>query len=50
MADSSLLARFVALVGGVAVAVRHSGDGPRPPAYGTAPSIPEPKPQGKIPT
>lgn len=50
MADSSLFARFVALVGGVAVAVRHSGDGPRPPAYGTAPAIPEPKPQGKIPT
>lgn len=50
MAEPSLFARFVALVGGVAVAVRHSGDGPRSPAYGTAPSIPEAKPQGKIPT
>jgi glucose/arabinose dehydrogenase len=50
MAEPSLFARFVALVGGVAVAVRHSGDGPKAPAYGTAPAIPEPKPQGKIPT
>lgn len=50
MAEPSLFARFVALVGGIAVAVRHSGDGPRPPAYGTTPAIPEPKPQGKIPT
>ena len=47
---STIFARFVAFVGGVAVAVRHSGDGPRPPAYGTAPTIPEPKPQGSIPT
>lgn len=50
MTDNSLFARFVALVGGAAVAVRHSGDGPRSPAYGTAPTIPGPKPQGKIPT
>ncbi|WIY52284.1 sorbosone dehydrogenase family protein [Devosia sp. YIM 151766] len=50
MAEPTLFARLVALVGGVAVAVRHSGDGPRPPAYGTAPAIPDPKPQGKIPT
>ncbi len=50
MAQTSLFARFVALVGAAAVAVRHSGDGPRPPAYGTAPAIPDPKPQGKIPT
>lgn len=47
---NSIFARFVALVGGAAVAVRHAGDGPRPPAYGTAPAIPEPKPQGSIPT
>ena len=50
MAEPSLFARFVALVGGAAVAIRHSGDGPRPPAFGTAPAIPDPKPQGKIPT
>jgi glucose/arabinose dehydrogenase len=50
MAEPSLFARFVALVGGVAVAIRHSGEGPKPPAYGTAPAIPEPKPQGSIPT
>ena len=50
MAEPSLFARFVALVGGIAVAVRHAGDGPRQPAYGTRPAIPDPKPQGKIPT
>ena len=50
MAESSLFARFVALVGGVAVAIRHSGDGPRQPAFGTAPAIPDPRPQGSIPT
>jgi len=50
MAQTSLFARLVALVGGAAVAIRHSGDGPRPPAYGTQPAIPDPKPQGKIPT
>ena len=48
--SNPLFARFVALVGGIAVAVRHSGDGPRPPVFGTTPSIPAPKPQGKIPT
>lgn len=50
MVQTSLFARLVALVGGAAVAIRHSGDGPRPPAYGTMPAIPEPKPQGAIPT
>ncbi|ODT78243.1 MAG: sorbosone dehydrogenase [Pelagibacterium sp. SCN 64-44] len=50
MTNPSLFARFVALVGGIAVAIRHSGDGPKPPAYGTAPAIPAPKPQGRIPT
>ena len=50
MAQTSLFARIVALVGGAAVAIRHAGDGPRSPAYGTAPAIPDPKPQGKIPT
>lgn len=50
MAEPSLFARFVALVGRGAVAIRHSGDGPRPPVYGTSPAIPQAKPQGKIPT
>lgn len=50
MAQTSLFAQFVAFVGGVAVALRHSGDGPRPPVYGTTPAIPPAKPQGAIPT
>lgn len=50
MDASAVFARFVALVGSVAVAIRHSGDGPRPPAYGLKPTIPGPKPQGSIPT
>lgn len=50
MVEPSLFARFVALVGGAAVALRHSGDGLRKPVYGTAPVIPEAKAQGKIPT
>ncbi len=50
MAEPSLLARLVALVGDVTVAVRHSRDGARAPVYGTAPAIPEAKPQGKLPT
>lgn len=50
MAEPSLFARFVALVGQGAVVIRHSGDGSREPAYGTAPVIPVAKPQGKIPT
>ena len=47
---SAIFARFVAVVGAAAVAIRHSGDGPRPPVYGTTPNIPAPKPQGTIPT
>ncbi|WP_375450714.1 PQQ-dependent sugar dehydrogenase [uncultured Devosia sp.] len=50
MNSSAIFARVVAAVGAVAVAVRHSGDGPRPPVYGTTPAIPDPKPQGNIPT
>jgi len=50
MTDTSIFARAVAAIGAVAVAVRHSKDGPRAPVYGTAPSIPEAKPQGAIPT
>lgn len=50
MAEPTLFARLVAFIGGVAVAIRHSGDGPRPPAFGSAPVIPDPRPQGAIPT
>ncbi|MCW5720687.1 MAG: sorbosone dehydrogenase family protein [Devosia sp.] len=50
MDSSAVFARIVAFIGSVAVAIRHSGDGPRPPAYGTTPAIPGPKPQGSIPT
>jgi glucose/arabinose dehydrogenase len=50
MAEPSLFARFVALIGQAAVIIRHSGDGLREPVYGTAPVIPAAKPQGKIPT
>ncbi|MBD8065838.1 sorbosone dehydrogenase family protein [Devosia sp. PTR5] len=50
MPASALFARFVAAVGAAAVAIRHSGDGPRQPVYGTTPAIPDAKPQGKIPT
>ena len=50
MAESSPFARFIAFVSEGVVAIRHSGDGSRAPVYGTAPVIPEAKPQGKIPT
>lgn len=50
MDTSAIFARFVALVGAAAVAIRHSGDGPRPPVFGTKPEIPAAKPQGSIPT
>jgi glucose/arabinose dehydrogenase len=50
MAEPTLFARLVALVGSAAVAIRHSGDGPRSPVYGTTPDIPLAKPQGRIPT
>jgi glucose/arabinose dehydrogenase len=50
MAASSPFARFIAFVSKGVVAIRHSGDGSRAPVYGTAPVIPEAKPQGKIPT
>ncbi|MDP9840165.1 glucose/arabinose dehydrogenase [Neorhizobium huautlense] len=50
MVEPSLFARFVALVGQCAVAIRHSGDGAREPAYGVTPAIPLAKPQGRIPT
>ncbi|HEY8578111.1 MAG TPA: sorbosone dehydrogenase family protein [Devosia sp.] len=50
MSKPSLFANLVAAIGAVAVAVRHSGDGPRSPVYGPAPAMPAAKPQGSIPT
>lgn len=50
MTETSIFSRVVAAVGAVAVAVRHSGDGPKQPVYGTAPAIPPAKAQGTIPT
>ena len=47
---TGLMGRMVALVGDATIAVRHRGDGPRPQAMGTAPTIPPAKPQGAIPT
>ncbi|RYE62966.1 MAG: sorbosone dehydrogenase family protein, partial [Oxalobacteraceae bacterium] len=50
MTEPSLFARVVAFIGQGAVLIRHSGDGPRQPVFGTTPAIPAAKPQGKIPT
>ena len=50
MSASALFARFVAAIGAAAVVLRHAGDGPRQPVYGTAPAIPAAKPQGRVPT
>jgi glucose/arabinose dehydrogenase len=50
MEFSGVFARFVALVGAVAVEVRRMQGGPREQAVGHAPSIPKAKPQGAIPT
>ena len=47
---SSIFASIVAVIGAVAVAVRHRGDGPRPPVFGATPAIPAAKAQGSIPT
>jgi glucose/arabinose dehydrogenase len=47
---SSVFARVVAVVGGGAVMVRRATQGSHMPAWGTAPAIPAPKPQGAIPT
>ena len=50
MSANSIFAQIVAAIGAVAVAIRHSGDGPRRPVYGSQPNIPAPKAQGSIPT
>ncbi|BBE72689.1 PQQ-dependent sugar dehydrogenase [Oharaeibacter diazotrophicus] len=49
MAFIDIFARFVALVGGTAAAVRHRGRIEKP-AIGGAPIIPEPRAQGAMPT
>jgi glucose/arabinose dehydrogenase len=50
MSLSGMVGQLVALVGEATVLLRHRGDGPRPQAVGTAPAIPEAKPQGALPT
>ena len=49
MSLSGIFARMVALIGAVAILLRHRPEGPREPALGSAPNIPVAKPQG-IPT
>ena len=49
MSFSSIFARLVALVGAGAIFFRHRADGILEPAFGSAPNIPQAKPQG-IPT
>ncbi|MCV3240216.1 PQQ-dependent sugar dehydrogenase [Mesorhizobium sp. ZC-5] len=49
MSFSSIFARLVALVGAGAIFLRHRADGTLEPAFGSAPNIPQAKPQG-IPT
>jgi len=50
MTARAVFANIVAAIGSVAIAIRHSGDGPRQPVYGTQPAIPAAKPQGSVPT
>ena len=50
MSLSGIFARVVALVGAGAIHLRHRHDGPKAPAFGSAPAIPPAKPQGSIPT
>ncbi len=50
MTFSSLFARLVALIGGVALQWRRLQGATPAPAWGTAPVVPEAKPQGALPT
>lgn len=50
MSFSSVFSRAVAVVGGAALMGRRWRDPAHPPAWGGAPSIPQAKPQGAIPT
>ncbi|WP_144186331.1 PQQ-dependent sugar dehydrogenase [Elioraea rosea] len=47
---SSMFAQVVAVVGGTALRLRRMRDGEPTPAWGEAPTIPQGKPQGAIPT
>ena len=49
MAASDIVARAVALIGGAAILLRRQAPGSETPAVGTAPAIPEARPQG-VPT
>ena len=49
MPPSTALAHAVALIGDVAIRLRHSGPA-HPPAQGSAPAIPAARPQGSVPT
>ena len=49
MSLSGIFARVVALIGALAIFLRHRGDVSKEPAFGSAPVIPTAKPQG-IPT
>jgi len=50
MTMSSIMARFVALLGGVALQWRKLQGAAPAPAWGNAPVVPEAKPQGALPT
>ena len=51
MSFSAIFARLVALIGGAALLWRRLREtAPPEPAWGSAPAIPEAKPQGAIPT
>ena len=50
MSFSGIFARGVSLVGGGALLMRRLKHGAPEPAWGSAPAIPEPRPQGTIPT
>ena len=50
MSFSNVFARGVSLVGGGALVMRRLKHGAPDPAWGSAPAIPEAKPQGSIPT
>jgi glucose/arabinose dehydrogenase len=47
---SSAFARIVAVVGGAALTARRLTQGAPDPAWGDAPAIPQPRPQGSLPT
>jgi glucose/arabinose dehydrogenase len=50
MSVSGIFAQFVALVGAAAIRWRRRQGGPYAPAFGSAPVIPQAKPQGSMPT